>query len=542
MRLRLGAGALLLGVAAAALAADEAMHAHRVQPGDTLIGIARSLLADPEAWPEIARVNAVRQPRRLQPGTELLVPLRLMRTEPVDATLVAAQGGVTTSAGPASAGQRLPEGSTVDTAPGAQATVRLVDGTLLRLRGSGRVQVDESRRVIGTDVVRSGVRLDQGRTEVEAASARGGRPGFRIRTPQGTLAVRGTAYRADVAAQGTRAEVTEGQVAATGSGDGQLVAAGQGTRIDLSGRVDAPRALPPLPDLSALPALHERPVVRLTLPLPAGVVGWRVQVGRDETFDALWVDQLVRGDEVRIATLDDGRYPLRVRAVDADGFEGLDARGVVVLKARPEPPLPLGPASGARVHGSSVELRWTTSSEATRYRLQLVRDDGASSSFARPLVDLPALEGSPHAVEGLQPGPYRWRLASVRANGDAGPFGDPQSFELRALPPQPAAPVPPEVDESRVRLSWPGEAGFVVELQVAYDAAFTRLLLERRVEGQGVDLEPPGPGRYHVRLRLRDADGMVGPWSAAQHFDVVPCLNLGTGGCLRVDGRPMQKP
>lgn len=542
MRVRLGAAALLLGMAAAALAADEAVHVHRVQPGDTLIGIGRTLLADPEAWPELARVNAVRQPRRLQPGSELLVPLRLMRTEPLDATLVSVQGGVATSAGPARAGQALPEGSRIEAPPGAQATVRLVDGTLLRLRGGSRLQVDESRRVIGTDAVQSGVRLEQGRAEVEAARARAGRPGFRVRTPQGTLAVRGTAYRADVAEQGTRTEVTEGQVSAAGAAETQLVGAGQGTRIDPSGRVDAPRALPPQPDLGGLPALHERPVVRLALPLPAGVAGWRVQVGRDEAFDGLWFDQLVRGNEVRIATLPDGRHPLRVRAVDADGFEGLDARGVVVLKARPEPPLPIGPAPGARLHGTSAELRWTASSEAARYRLQLARIDGPDAGAGSLVHDLRDLDGTSRTFDGLQPGQYRWRLASVRADGDTGPFGDPQAFELRALPPQPAAPAPPDVDENRVRLSWPGEDGFWYELQVARDPAFTQLLIERRLDRNSIELEPPDVGRYHVRLRLRDADGMVGPWSAPQHFDVVPCLNLGSGGCLRVDGRPMQKP
>lgn len=542
MRWRAGVCALLWACAVAAAAADEGVHRHRVQPGETLIGLGQALLADPSTWTEVARLNAVRQPRRLQPGSELLIPLRLMRTEPAEATLLSVQGSVQAGGAPAVAGQALAEGTRIDAAVDGQATVRLVDGTVLRLRGPTRLDLDTSRRVVGTDAVRAGVKLEQGRAEVEAAKSRGGRPGFRVGTPQGVLAVRGTEFRAEVAPQGTRAEVTEGQVAADGSGAGQLVNAGQGTRIAPGGAVEAPRALPPKADLSGLPALHERPVVRWTMPPLPGVVAWRVQVARDEGFNGLWVDQVVRGDEVRIATLSDGHYPMRVRAVDGDGFEGPDAAAVLKLKARPEPPLQISPASGAKAHGTSVELRWAANSEARRYRLQLVRDEGTPGSFERPLNDLRDIETPGRVVEGLPLGRYRWRLASVRADGDQGPFGDPQVFELRALPPQSAPPAPPDVDDDVVRLTWPGEPGFTYELQMAGDPAFGRLLLERRLEQNRFELPVPSPGRYHLRLRLRNDDGFTGPWSASQHFEVVPCLTLGTGGCLRVDGRPMQKP
>jgi hypothetical protein len=48
--------------------------AHVVRRGDTLSGIAGAVYRDPGRWREIARENGIQDPRRLEPGRELLVP------------------------------------------------------------------------------------------------------------------------------------------------------------------------------------------------------------------------------------------------------------------------------------------------------------------------------------------------------------------------------------------------------------------------------------------------------------------------------------
>jgi hypothetical protein len=47
---------------------------HTVRRGDTLSGIAGMAYTDPTRWREIARENGIQDPRRLEPGRELLVP------------------------------------------------------------------------------------------------------------------------------------------------------------------------------------------------------------------------------------------------------------------------------------------------------------------------------------------------------------------------------------------------------------------------------------------------------------------------------------
>jgi hypothetical protein len=535
------AALLVAAPVAFAATADDAEQVHLTAPGDTLIGLGRRYLVDPAQWPQLARLNQVRDPRRLPIGRGLRIPLRLMRVEPAPATVLAASGAVRSGGAAVTAGQSLPEGSGLDTGADGHVTVRLVDGTLLRLRAGGRLRIDESRRVPAADAVRSGVQLDQGRVEVQAKPARGGQPGFRIHTPQGVLAVRGTEFRVAADAAQTLGEVLEGAVAVAGRGGAeQIVGAGHGTVVDAAGRVAAPVALLPAPDVSGLPALHERPLVRLALPPMPGAAGYRVQVARDERFDELLADLRSTSPELRIPGLADGRYPMRLRAVNDKGLEGRDAMATLALKARPEPPLPRAPAPAAVLRGSAVELAWAASSEAASYRLQLARDDGSAAPFAAPLLDLKDLGAPTHRVDGLPPGAYVWRLGSVRADGDAGPFGDPQRFELRALPPQPAPPAPPAVGDRSVRFFWQGQPGQRFEVQVARDEAFRSRVAEPTLDGTEFELPLPGPGRYFVRLRALDADGFVGPWSAAQFFDVPNCVRDAQAGCVRTEGGPLQ--
>jgi hypothetical protein len=299
----------------------------------------------------------------------------------------------------------------------------------------------------------------------------------------------------------------------------------------------------PAPETTGLPALHERPLVRLTLPPVAGAAAYRVQVARDERFDELLADVQSAAPELRIGGLPDGRYPMRLRAVDGLGLEGRDAVATLALKARPEPPLPRGPAPGAVLRGDSVVLSWAASSEAARYRLQLARDDGSATPFAAPVLDLPALTALEHNAQGLPPGAYVWRLSSIRADGDAGPFGDALRFELRALPPTPVPPAPPTVGDREIRFFWPpGQPGQRVELQVASDEAFASVVAAPVLDGDRFEWPLPAPGRYFVRLRVRDADGFVGPWSATQYVDVPNCVRDSQAACVRTDSGLLLRP
>ncbi len=525
--------AIGLTMAAAAVSAGEPVFTHVVTREETLIALSRRLLADPRQWPQLQQHNRIADARRIPVGTVLKIPVRLLATEPVPARVLSASGGVSGPQGVAvAAGQALPQGARLQAGDGGQATLQLVDGTVLRLRAGSTVQVETSRRLPGSGGALSGVKVEDGQVEVQAQKRPGaGAPGFQISTPQGLLGVRGTEFRVsvDARAETTRNEVLEGQVMTEGRDGraGRSVAAGFGVVVDRSGTVTPPVRLLAPPDVSAWPALQERVLVRFPIRPQPAVVAYRAQVAAaaDPAFERVLQDVRSTGAELRLVDLPDGDYRIRVRAEDAQGLQGRDALHLFTLKARPEPPLPTGPGPKAVVSGARLDLAWASVDEARSYRLQLARDE----AMREPIQDQRTLAGTAWSVDALAPGVYFWRLASERSATDQGPFGPVQRVELRALP----APLPPpRVGEDSLKLAWEGLPGQTFEVEFARSADFAVLELTRRTEQSALELRLPGTGRYWVRMRARDPDGFVGPYTAPQAFTVPNCLRDGQQRCV----------
>ena len=509
------------------------------QRSDTVIGLSRRLLIDPRQWREVARFNGLRDPNVIPVGATLRVPLRLLASQPAPARVERVVGSVRADGADLRNGDSLPEGGVVQTARDGSVVLRLADGSELRIAADSRLRLERARLYPALDHVDSGVSVGAGRVEVRAARAQAGKPGFEVKTPQGVLGVRGTEYRVAVtasAASMTSGEVLEGAVLFDGgSGSGRVLAAGFGTVIDAQRRVAEPSPLLPPPDIRAMPSLQERLVLRFPVVRGEGVKGVRGLVARDREMREVLADNLAEGAELRFSNLEDGDYFLRVRAIDERGLEGRDALLSFRLKARPEPPAPTAPAPRHVARATQVELAWTQNPQAQSYRLQVASD----AAFTRVLSDLRALTGPGHVLQGLAPGDYHWRLASVRAGNDQGPWGDPRTFVLRAPP---SNPPPPRIGDRTLVFAWASEPGQTFEFQLARDAGFTDLVLERRLDRAEFELPRPSAGVYFMRVRERDADGFQGPFTAPQRFEIIDCLKTGDGECVGSAAGPVRRP
>lgn len=530
----------VLGSAGAA----EPMLEFVVVRADTLIGLSRSVLVSPTAWREVARINRLADPDRIMPGQRLRIPARLLRGDAVDATLVSVAGPNVTAGGAAAVlGAAVPEGTQVQTGPDSSAVLALADGSRVRVAPSSLAQVAASRHYgsrlptnaaatpeaaaaanAGDGWFAGTLRMLRGSVEVVATKVLRARP-LEVVTPTALVGVRGTRYRValeDTADQRTHAEVLEGVVSfepATGprpaADGGAALRAGFGASLGAgtdAGTTTVAALLPP-PDLGALPDRFERPVVRI--PAAGETVPLRVQVAADPDFDQIVSDQRVApGTEARIAGLADATWYLRARRIGVAGIEGRDTVRPFVLKARPEPPAYLRPRSGDRPTVGSVELAWAPNVEAPRARVQVARDP----AFLAPVAERDNVDAADLHVDLAEPGTYYWRLASVRPDGDHGPFGDPQAFEVRALPEPPRAGRAP--DGSLV-FTWSGRAGDRHQVQFARDPAFTEIVDADEVGGTQWTLAPPGSGgRYYFRYRSVEPDGFVTPYSETLRIDV----------------------
>jgi hypothetical protein len=531
--------AAVTGFIFAVLASGAASGAERAQdfvyvvrPGDTLIGIGARWLADPRKWVQLVKPNAISNPDYILPQRALRIPLQLMRSEPERATVVHVQGKAGIDGGRTLArGDKIGAGADLSTGADGYVTLELADGSRLTLPAQSRLRVLELTRYSNTDLRVSRVSVVTGRIEalVKKLGTSGGR--FEVDTPTAAIGVRGTDFRAGVGeSAAVRAEVLDGAVALHSTlrqADAEVpVAAGYGAVADASGKVSTPVPLPGAPNVAQLPRLQERPLVRFQLEPVAGAAAYRAQAVRAVQPDEVVNEQVAAGNEIRIAGLADGDYVLRLRAIDALGLEGREAQHAFKLKARPEPPFTAAPPNRGKLRATGVEFNWATVAEVTHYRFQLARDE----RFATLVDEARAISGAAYGVASLATGEYHWRVASIRADGDQGPFGDAQRFLL--LPP-PRNPDPPREEGNQLVFTWGSEPGQAFEFQLARDPAFGDVVVNLKLREAQVPLDRPRPGRYYMRVRAIDADGYVGPYTATQSFELPNCLtSAATGQCV----------
>ncbi len=520
--------AAALACAASAAQADEPKIDFVVARSDTLIGLSKAVLVAPDAWREVARINKLSNANRIRPGQHLSIPARLMRSELVGATLVSVSGDVQLAGAPAVAGAAIAEGQSVQTGAAGSAVIALADGSQVRIPPSSLAEVAASRsygRPQGAATEQSSgwfagtMRVLRGSVEVFATKVLRAKP-LEVITPTAVVGVRGTRYRVgfDDDAKGlSHAEVIEGKVRfdPPSGPNGADLPGGFGAAADARASGVIVAALLPAPDLSAVPARFERPLVRF--PLSAVALNpLRVQVASDAAFEKMVSDQVIAtGAEVRIAGLDDATWYVRARRIDTQGIEGFDATSRFVLKARPEPPAYRAPRTAGKQPIGTIEFSWAQNTEATASRWQIAEDP----AFTRIVQERDNIETAGLRADLTTPGEYFWRVASIRPNGDQGPFGDPQSLTLRPLPEPPSGGASP--DGSALVFRWGGRAEDRFEVQLARDLAFTDIVASADVAAPEWSLPMPSrSGRYYFRYRSIEADGFISPFSDKAMVDV----------------------
>lgn len=329
--------------------------------------------------------------------------------------------------GPVAVGEDITSGG------GGYATIEFSDGSLVRIKPDSRLRIETHRAAASSGEFETRLRLGAG--ALEATVAKRGVPEFSIVLMSGSIATRGADFRVRVGDEAIVVEVLEGSVAVADNSASQakIVDAGHGTRVRAMQAPFAPVKLLDAPDISAVAELQQRPVVRLRFAPLAGAQSYRIVAATDRDMREVILENTQRRPEVRMVNLRDGEYFYGVRAVDALGLVGAEARGRFRLKARPLPPTAQAPELDAVLQPGNVAFRWVAAAEAVAYRFQL----GTDEAFAAPLVDRVRLDELEFTVESLQAGRYYWRVASVRADGDQGPFSDPHRVTLQAPTPEP---------------------------------------------------------------------------------------------------------
>jgi len=508
---------------------------YQVEPGDTLIGLAARYMTSPDGWHLLQARNHVADPYRLVPGSRILIPLAQIPVARATARVVFLRGQVRVDGKPAQAGVTLAESARIETGPDGSATLELGDGTRVALPAATTVRVRRLRTFARSGLTDTVIGIERGGADSRVAPQGGGVGRFEIRTPLMVTGVRGTRYRVSADDAGSRSEVIEGRVGVgAGARPGPVthVVAGFGIGVSPAGKLSKPAALLPAPEIAALPkpvmghsvTVHWRPV--------PGAVGYRVGVARDAALTE-WISMgEVTGPETVLDDLPDGPLLLAVSALSPDRLAGIAGVQPFTVRRNPPAPFSLAPEPDATSHGGALSFRWAAVPGVAGYELALAAD----SAFAQE-ADVRREDGLA-ASRTLPVGQWWWRLRSLDAQNQPGPWSD--ALQVNVQPPPPA---PAPVDDGRVlRVHWPAEAagsvaaGYV--MQMAADPGFETGLVTLRTTQSMVSIPRPAPGTYFIRVARAGGDAMppVQAFSAPQRIELRAVLRDGLGGVVVTGG------
>jgi hypothetical protein len=527
---------------------------HLVVQGETLEKLASLYFGDTRLWTQLQAANQIPDPRRLQPGSTILIPARLLpvtsgTVEFVRGNVTVAQAGNPGTTAPAQAGQQLDEGARIQSGPDSFVAVRLADGTIVRVHAQSDVQLRQMRRRGRAGSLQSILEMQSGSLDTSVPDQGEILRRFEIRTPSASTSVRGTRFDVTIAPSGQLSTaVLEGSVAvrslnAPAHSKGELVNNGQGVLVSAAGDVGTPKALLPAPDLSALPSAVHDPAL-LTLPLPAlgSASAWQVQISQDSAATQVLRQGIFNAAQAAWQSIDDGAYHVTVRGLDADGIPGYAAHRPLVVKTRPVPPLAQSPAPGAILAQGQGELLCTEVPGVRWYHLQVARD----AKYQDVVLAADRQNECRLGLESLPMGTYHWRAASILAKADnapdQGPFSSSQAFTIAN---RPASLQSMEAQDGvpNASLHWNADPGQTFRLMLARDIDFKEVVEDVALEHPRWEAQALPGGIYYVRIQVIAASGLKSDFSQPRKITISASIQDGFGNPLRTTtGTPIQSP
>lgn len=395
---------------------------YTLRPGDELWSVAKTYCGSARLADEIARYNNIADPALVRAGTRIRIPTGWLAFAPTHAEIVGMAGvvqylaDVSANTRPAAAthGQKIAMGTTLITADGS-ALVRFADGSRLTIQPNSRVLFNKLTAFGPAGMVDTHLRFayGNGTTSVEPQN-RGDR--FRIETPEGVAAVRGTEFRVGYTAADKLAttETLEGEVAFIANATTTNLPDGFGVAASPRGLVK--EALLPAPELHEVKVYTPNDMLNWQPVADAHhyTVTWALQTSADVTLRQTHHEQTHA-----VVDLPPDSYVARVRAVSDAGINGNDATHLFRVLATP-PAIEQIPASTV----SPVSLLWqATTAEQSNYTVELTE----LSTMQRSEYET----RQPNLVQALKPGSYQWRVRDQQSAWSA-------TQEFTVLPPPPA--------------------------------------------------------------------------------------------------------
>ncbi|MCG7989224.1 MAG: FecR domain-containing protein [Candidatus Thiodiazotropha lotti] len=496
---------------------------YTVVDGDNLWDFSAKHLDSVMRYEQLRKLNNIKNPKRLQPGSWLRVPMKWIRSNAIPARVGLLEGKVRIVRADGSAENKLESGvlihlgDTLNTGQNSSASIIFADNSSLTLYSDTEMRFDHLSAYGETGMVDSRVHLGQGRMETKVKPTAGPGSRFEIHTPSAITAVRGTAYRAAISPSGDSSsfEVLEGDVVVSGAEQDTLVSAGFGTQVALGKAPAKPRKLLPPPAMDEMPQPLRALQWQLSWQALDGAKSYRAEISSSRHFAVLQWESVVDKPLVKLPDLADGDYWFRVRGIDEIGLEGQSAVQPLLLDRHPQPPTSLSPADGEMLDVGGVELKWQQISDVRGYLLEVADDQTFENILYKKETDD---KGQFEVTELKQPGRYFWRVSAIAEDGEVGPSGAIRSWRLRADMESPNVIV--TAKEAHVASHWqPLNPNYRYHVQLAHDADFKQLEFDQIITANEQTFDHIYSQLRYLRVCAVDEDDYHGPWSSVHKVD-----------------------
>jgi len=414
----------------AAIPVSAPLFEYSIRAADTLYNLAAQYLNTPSDWTALQRINRVRDPKRLQPGATLHIPVSMLKNSQPTARVIAVTGRAETFGReisvrtPLREGAVLKEGDHVRTGERSFVTLELSDSSHIALLPATTVWIKRLRDIGTAHALERRFEVDDGKIETQVSPLKP-QDSYDVTTPSIIAGVRGTAFRVTYVADTHRTlvEVLDGKVRVAGTGShngsetalvqrGFGIAAADGHLADLAALLAAPALSRPAQVQDGNDIAFE------LIPLPQATQ-YRATIATDAGFLNIVDD--ARSDVPRITLKNraSGTYFVRISAIDANGIEGLSR---VYSFTRPD-------VQTGGLARANFEFRWTDGADiepSPGWRFTLAHSD----DLDEPLVDQHAMVGNRLVLSNLPSGTYYW---SVKAESTGDESGTPHRGTIQSF-------------------------------------------------------------------------------------------------------------
>ena len=495
-----------------------------VEEGDFLIKICERYLDEPHRWPEVARLNTLKNPDLIYPRQVIAIPAQLLKGTPIDGVVSFLKGTVeflpegTDEWKLLQMNDKVPEGSKIRTASESAVEIMFEDGASCYQRSDTTMAIETARKK--GDLKIHKIFLETGKAVTRIREATGEESRFEVQTPSAICAARGTEFRTSVDTyKTTRSEVLDGIVGVEAMKKVVELKKGEGTIVEKGAPPHEPKKLLPPPSLSDRKPVYKSMPLRLMFHGMEGAASYRAVLARTSNCKDIIYEQVLKtGEPFEIPEVEDGNYYVQAAGLDEVGLEGIPSEPVeITVRVNPMPPYINIPVEGDEYREKSITCQWLNVKDAKRYQVQIAED----KQFERIRVDSDDIKGLELDIAQLDFSDYFFRIRSIADDGFEGEWSDAIGFTI--VPPPPAPPIEePDIDKKEVHIRWKdlGE-GFQYHFQMAKNEQFEDIIVDNIVDMPELKLErPESPGMYFVRTSSIDMTGYEGSFGKPQSFEV----------------------